>query len=58
MASRVCVHLFYRISFKQLLQKDSPEIITAYRGAIEYSAITETITRQNQLERFQSEGGR
>jgi hypothetical protein len=39
-------------------KKDSPGITTAYRGAIESSAKTETITRQNQLERFQSEGGR
>jgi hypothetical protein len=39
-------------------EKDYLGIITTYRGAIEFSAETETIARQNQLEPFQSEGGR
>jgi len=39
-------------------KKDYPRKTTAYRGAIESTAKPETNTRQNQLEPFQSEGGR
>jgi hypothetical protein len=54
-----CVCIFLPDIFQvSIAKKESPGIITAYRGAIEFWVETEIFSNQNQLEPFQPEGGR